>query len=204
MNGILNLWACKTTHSSRPTTYTSIWGLGNAANQVVMMPRDYTEGPPDTTKIANSLLNDNRIGQFELIHNGKGLKTVFDRPGFVESDYNFSAEILEEMIHELDCLIVTKYGGPEWNTNETANHIVELLVEHSALIQTKLNEVNSGARKLTEKDFLGPTECECRRDWKLQVDKDVGSDAMHARKDNSKYFLSMENKILKEKRQMMR
>lgn len=38
----------------------------------------------------------------ELIENGKGLKTVYDRPGFVESDYNFSAEMLEEMIHELD------------------------------------------------------------------------------------------------------
>ncbi len=49
--------------------------------------------------------------------------------------------------------LITKYSGPDWNAKETANRVVDLLIEHRALIQTELNEVNSGARKLTDKDF---------------------------------------------------
>lgn len=131
--------------------------------------RDYTEGPLETAKIANTLHNDARMGQYviaqeawdciweELIQKGKGLKTVYQRPGFIEDNYNFSAEMLMSMVQQLDRLI-GKYGGSEWNTKETANRIVELLVEHRALVQTELNEVTSGMRKLGEKDFLGPKE----------------------------------------------
>lgn len=59
--------------------------------------REYSKGPAETAQIANVLLNDARMGQYviaseawpciwdELIQKGKGLKTVYDRPGFVET-----------------------------------------------------------------------------------------------------------------------
>ena len=161
--------------------------------------RDYTEGPTDTARIANVLLNDERTGQYviaeeawsciwqELILYKKGLKTVSDRPGNTEVDYNFSGEMLEEMILELSRLI-TKYSGPDWNAKETANRVVDLLIEHRALIQTELNEVNSGARKLTDKDFLGPKE-RARRLNRQDV-KFGGMDD-----DRFKYFLDAEQKF---------
>merc|ERR1712085_142155 len=110
---------------------------------------DYTKGPAETAKIAEVLHNDERMGQYviaqeawdciwaELIQRGKGVRTVANRPGFVESDYNFSAEMLEEMILELNRVIV-KYSGAPWST-----------------LETELDEVTSGSRKLTERDFLG-------------------------------------------------
>ena len=70
--------------------------------------------------------------------------------------------MLQAMIIELTRLI-TKYDSPEWNTKETANRIVSLITEHLALIQIELDEVNSGARTLTERDFLGPKERAARR-----------------------------------------
>jgi hypothetical protein len=99
----------------------------------------------------------------ELIVNKKGLKTVYDRPGYGSEDaHNFSSEMLQLMIIELTRLI-SKYDGPEWNTKETADRIVSLLTEHRALIQIELAEVNSGERTLTERDILGPKEREIRR-----------------------------------------
>ena len=166
--------------------------------------RDYTEGPAETARIANVLLNDARTGQYviaqeawgciweELIQNGKGARTVFDRPGFVEEDYNFSAEMLQEMIREQNRL-VTKYSGSEWDGNDNADRIVQLIVEHRAKVQTKLNEVNSGVRKLTDRDFLGPKERARRRKLTLQY---ITADEQ---KDHSEYFLALEQK-LKEKR----
>ena len=127
--------------------------------------QDYTEGPLETARIANVLLNDERTGQYviaekawsciwrELIVHKKGLKIVDNRPN-AKAEYNFSSEMLEEMIRELSRLI-TKYSGPEWNAKETANRVVNLLTEHRALLYTELNDVISGARKLTDKDFLG-------------------------------------------------
>ena len=91
----------------------------------------------------------------ELIINKKGIKTFIDREGIEERDYNFSEEMLNEMILELNRLIV-KYSGPEWNYKATANYLVELLQEHLDLIETELVEVRSGLRKLTRNDFLGP------------------------------------------------
>ena len=120
----------------------------------------------------------------ELIQNGKGARTIFDRPGFVEEDYNFSAEMLQEMIREQNRL-VTKYSGSEWDGNDNADRIVQLIVEHRAKVQTKLNEVNSGVRKLTDRDFLGPKEGARRRKLTLQ---DVTVDEQ---KDHSEYFLAL-------------
>ena len=166
--------------------------------------RDYTEGPAETARIANVLLNDARTGQYviaqeawdciweELIQNGKGARTVFDRPGFVEEDYNFSAEMLQEMIREQNRL-VTKYSGSEWDGNDNADRIVQLIVEHQAKVQTELNEVNSGVRKLTDRDFLGPKERARRRKLTLQY---ITADEQ---KDHSEYFLALEQKS-KEKR----
>jgi hypothetical protein len=157
--------------------------------------QDYTEGPAETARIANVLLNDERTGQYviaeeawsciwqKLIVYKKGLKTVSDRPN-AEMEYNFSGEMLEEMILELDRLI-TKYSGPDWNAKETANRVVDLLIQHQALIYTELNEVNSGMRKLTDKDFLGPKERARRLNF-----QDVKMDD-----DRFKYFLDAGQKF---------
>lgn len=202
--------------------------------------RDYTDGPDETAAIATVLLNDDRTGQYviapeawdciweELIQNGKGLHTVNDRPGVTESDYNFSAEMLEAMISQLNRLI-DKYGGDDWNDKATANRIVELLVEHRASLQLELNEVNSGMRTLTEKDFLGPKERALRRREllkdqliKLQEEEnaaimelidnampaleDVTDDADEEAegKDFSEYFRFLEQKMMERKRRTMR
>ncbi len=55
--------------------------------------------------------------------NGKGLKNVYDWPGFIDSNCNFLEEMREAMIEELNCL-VDKYSGLEWNTKGTAKCIV--------------------------------------------------------------------------------
>ena len=195
--------------------------------------RDYAEGPAETTRIANALRRDGRMGQYviapeawdcvwaELIQRGKGLKTVYDRPGFgeellhchytslllrvvscvfvlacallcsVESDYNFSAEMLEQMIKELDRLIA-KYSSDAWNTRETANRIVDLLVEHRALIQVELNEIMTGVRKLTARDFLGPKE----RRRRLQVKNETVTE----QKDYFEYFNKLDRERDKRRR----
>jgi hypothetical protein len=100
--------------------------------------------------------------------------------------------MLQAMIIELTRLI-TKYDSPEWNTKETANRIVSLITEHLALIQIELDEVNSGARTLTERDFLGPKERAARR---LQA---AGSNATDENQDYTRFFLAAEQK-LKDKR----
>mmetsp|Transcript_12781 Transcript_12781/g.27178 ORF Transcript_12781/g.27178 Transcript_12781/m.27178 type:complete len:443 (+) Transcript_12781:230-1558(+) len=165
--------------------------------------RDYSLGAAETARVAQVLLNDARMGEYviherawncvweELIVNGKGLKTVYDRPGFQESDYNFSQEMLEEMIKELSRLI-SKYSSPEWSGKETALRVVELLVEHRALIQTELNQVNSGQRQLTDNDFLGPKERERRR---LQKLGEEGKSDEPKRKDYTKYFNIIREKV---------
>lgn len=178
--------------------------------------RDYSRGPAETTEIANVLMRDSRMGDYviepetwnciwtELIQNGKGLKTVYDRPGFVESDYNFSAEMLGEMIHELDRLI-TKYGASPWNAKATANKLVSLLTEHRALVQEELDDVLAGRRVLTEKDFLGSKEREKR---KLASEKEASA-TLTANKEGetnpySEYFFAMDQKLLEIRRVEMR
>mmetsp|Transcript_4278 Transcript_4278/g.8230 ORF Transcript_4278/g.8230 Transcript_4278/m.8230 type:complete len:255 (+) Transcript_4278:42-806(+) len=185
--------------------------------------QDYAEGPAETARIANVLLKDSRMGKYvidpkawdciwtELIQNKKGLKTVSQRPGFVEKDYNFSKEMLEEMIWQLDRLIL-KYRGSLWNTKETANRIVELIVEHRSLIQTELKEVNSGVRELSERDFLGPTERRRRLKVKEEEEPDGGGDgaassssaAKKEKKDHTEYFNDLERKAFRDKRKARR
>ncbi len=162
-------------------------------------------------------MNNDKISQYlinreawdciwdELIIKGKGLKTVYDRPGTEES-YNFSAEMLEEMIREIDRLI-SKYGSSEWSSKETANRLVELISEHRLLIQAELIEVNAGLRKLSENDFLGPKEREERRQLSLKEKaKQSGGMAVidEKKKDYSEYFHSVEKSLAKKRREKMR
>jgi len=179
--------------------------------------RDYDEGPAETAAIANILKNDNRIGQYviapeawnciwkELIQRGKGLPTVYQRPGYVEDDYNFSREMLEEMVKELDRLI-GKYGGSAWNSKPTANRIVELLKVHRTLIRKELGDVISGRRKLTSKDFLGPEE---RRRLQTKEKEESGNstawkDEKNNKRDSTQYFNDLEHKAQAEKRKKRR
>ena len=93
----------------------------------------------------------------ELIIRKRGLKTFVDREGITERDYNFSEEMLSGMIHEHDRLI-DKYGpDSEYKDTYTAQSLILLISEHRGLIQVELEEVQSGKRKLTKTDFLGPT-----------------------------------------------
>mmetsp|Transcript_10017 Transcript_10017/g.18259 ORF Transcript_10017/g.18259 Transcript_10017/m.18259 type:complete len:596 (+) Transcript_10017:38-1825(+) len=178
--------------------------------------RDFNDGPEETAFIANVLKNDNRIGKYviapeawnciwkELIQRGKGLPTVYQRPGFVEDDYNFSREMLEEMVKELDRLI-GKYGGSAWNSKPTANRIVKLLKVHLALIQRELGDVISGRRKLTSKDFLGPEE---RRRLQVKEKEETGNSTAawkdKENKDSTEYFNDLEHKAQAAKRKKRR
>ena len=135
---------------------------------------EHDTGPAENRKIAQVLMGSQVISDFmipedaweciwtELIVNKKGLKTFLDREGLEERDYNFSEEMLSDMIEQLDRLI-TKYSGPGWNTKQTAQYLVELLSEHRALINQELIEVQTGVRKLRYDDFLGPKTRERRR-----------------------------------------
>jgi hypothetical protein len=176
---------------------------------------DPTVGPTETTKIANILKNDSRTGQYviasetwnciweEMIQNHKGLKTMYDRPGSAQGGPNFSSEMLTAMITELNRLI-TKYSGTGWNSKASANRVVSLLTEHRSLIQTELEEVNSGRRVLTERDFLGPKEREARRLAKLKKEKSDAETEDELEQDFTKYFLAIEKKMEENRRAAMK
>ena len=187
-------------------------------------------GRDETEAIANVLHNDARTGKYvispqaytciwtELIQNGKGLKTVHDRPGFVESDYNFSADMLAKMIAELDRLI-DKYSngqdinGVDWSTRSTANRLVELLADHRGLVASELDDVNSGRRRLADDDFLGPKERERRRIQVTQEESKARNGAKRGpdtlttaeeKKDHSRYFKALDHKLWEEKKRKIR
>ena len=173
--------------------------------------RDYTDGPHETTKIGNVLLNSAKMAPYvidseawgciwnELIQNGKGLKTVADRPSLTEEDYNFSAEMLQEMLKELD-RVITKYSSNAWNTLETANRIVELITEHRALVQEELDDLNAGRRKLTTRDFLGPQERKERRLSNLAGKNSSQDSNDYPKKPNIEYFDAMAKERMSLKR----
>jgi len=177
--------------------------------------RDYDEGPTETEAIAKVLLNSPKMSPYviaseawnciweELIVNKRGLKTVSDRP-LAEVEYNFSTEMLEEMLHELDRLI-DKYSSNEWNAKTTSIRLVELLTEHRVFVQEELDGVNSGVRKLTEKDFLGPRE---RRKLLLASQNDKASIEAKAKNRDSTtsfaYFDAMQREKAKAKRRRIR
>ena len=137
---------------------------------------------------------------FHQIVNRKGPKTVWDRPGANEP--NFSAEMLEEMLSELNRLIA-KYNSPEWYLG-TANRLVVILTEHRGRLQTELNEVNAGLRKLTDRDFLGP-KTRRERALRKRAAGDAGGsgaapEATAEANERARYFASLEQKRLEDKR----
>lgn len=158
---------------------------------------DYAEGPAETTAIANVLLGHEKMSEFviepeawdciwnELIVNKKGARTIQNRPNtnYTENDYNFSSELIEEMIKELDRLL-SKYSSTEWMNNDNANRLVQLFTEHRAELLTELHEVNSGVRKLKDMDFFGPTERE-----KIRAQNSLNSESTSF---NLNYFKAME------------
>jgi len=73
----------------------------------------------------------------ELVVEKKGARTFLDREGIDERDCNFSEEMLEEMLHELNRMI-RKYSSTEWYWRQTANDLVNLFIDHrSSLEQAK-------------------------------------------------------------------
>ena len=186
---------------------------------------DYIDGPAETKRIAEALMNNPKISQYvieseawdciwnELIVQRKGVRTILDRPGTSEEDYNFSAEMLEVMIYELDRLIA-KYSSDEWNTKTTANRLVELITDHRSLIQIELDEVNSGHRKLTERDILGPKERQRRRQLKLQEEakkrgnepekKVMSNEILKKDKDHALFFHDLEKSLTEKRREQMK
>ncbi len=126
-------------------------------------------GPAENRKIAQVLTNHPNMSKWvieeeaweciwtELIINKKGLKTFIDREGLNETSYNFSEEMLEAMLAELDRLI-QKYSGPEWYPMEISQDLVSLLNLHKGNIDAELQMVKNNSRLLKDGDFLGPKE----------------------------------------------
>mmetsp|Transcript_2513 Transcript_2513/g.5578 ORF Transcript_2513/g.5578 Transcript_2513/m.5578 type:complete len:397 (+) Transcript_2513:640-1830(+) len=155
---------------------------------------DFTRGRAETAKIANALLPDSRMGNDaidqkawgciweELLKNKNGPKTAHGKPaGYVDKEFNFSEEMLTEMLQELNRL-TNKYSQHPWDTKPTANRLVELLMEHTLLLQMELDEIKSGARVLKYEDFLGPKMWQAKRErreilrmnqWEEDMDVDA-------------------------------
>ncbi len=189
---------------------------------------EYDTGPTENRKIALTMTDHPGISEHvieeeawqciwtELIVNKKGLKTFIDREGITERDYNFSTEMLEEMLNELDRLI-DKYDSPEWNSLQTSNDLVSLFTDHRSLILQEYNEVLAGLRKLQDTDFLGPKERRKRQLQKIKgiIAKKLGFNfffrdrrqldfdelvAEEDKKDYSKFFNALDKKLLEDRR----
>ena len=185
-------------------------------------------GPAEGRKIAMALQNHPGISEYlieeeawmciwqELIVHKKGLKTFIDREGIAERDYNFSGEMLEEMLHELDRLI-QKYSSETWFWRQTSKDLVDLFKEHHAIIQKELDEVNSGVRVLKDDDILGPKERKKRRRQKLEEEiskklAGVSSEEKERhlfhiikseeekKKDYSEFYRAIEKKLIENRR----
>ncbi len=87
----------------------------------------------------------------QVVLNKRGIRTYLERGGD-EVEYNFSAEMLTLMISETTRLI-NKYSTV---SSTIASNLVFYLNEYLTQLQQELSEVQSGARKLTDNDFLGP------------------------------------------------
>ena len=132
-------------------------------------------GPAEAAKIGNALQGKRGISDYliaeedwaciweELIINKKGAKTFLDREGIEEREYNFSEEMLDEMIHEVDRMI-EKYNSTEWDSNRNAQDLVEMFHGHKSALEQERVEVRRGIRVLKEDDFIGP---ETRRKMRL-------------------------------------
>ena len=82
--------------------------------------------------------------------------------------------------------------------------LVEFLGSWSS-VGTICEEVNSGRRVLTDKDFLGPKEREARRLAKLKKENsDAEAEKEGEVQDFSKYFLAIEKKMNDSRRTAMK
>jgi|ERR1712071_114411 len=128
---------------------------------------DKDEGTVENHLIAKALQGKKGIGDYvierdawdcvwrELIINKKGPRTYLDRNGNSEEEFNFSAEVLNLMLDEVNRLI-TKYSDLVWIISPKVPVLVSILTEHRDSIRQELAEVESGRRKLKNSDFLGP------------------------------------------------
>lgn len=129
--------------------------------------RDFTEGPKETALIGNLISHVKKTGRYvinrsswpciweQIVEQNKGPKTYADRD--ISEDPNFSVFMLNEMKGEVERL-VKKYNNRHWLPNPHANRLVELLSEHLPMLQTEIDDLNSGVRTLTARDILGPGE----------------------------------------------
>ncbi len=141
---------------------------------------DHDDGPIEARKLALAL---NRTGMAEhmiaeeawdciwreLHIHKKGGKIFLDREGVNDRAYNFSLEMLNEMVTELDRLI-TKYSSGKWESIHQAQDLVALLTEHRVVIDSEKDDVLSGRRRLTELDFLGKNERKRRKIERIELD----------------------------------
>jgi len=92
--------------------------------------------------------------------------------------------------------LIAKYETNEWTSKATAVRLVQLLKEQREEIQFELDEVSSGARALTELDFLGPAEREHRRKIKAeQGETGLKEVSPEQRVKDFKYFIDLEVKV---------
>lgn len=75
----------------------------------------------------------------------------------IASDPNFSQFMLEVMMDEVQRL-VDKYSNGPWTYETNAIRLVSLLSEHLDLLQTEIDDIIAGRRKLSVKDIYGPGE----------------------------------------------
>lgn len=175
-----------------------------------LVEKDTGRGPLETHKIGEVLKGKPGISDFlieedvwdciweELIVNKKGVKTFLDREGVSERHYNFSPEMLELMIQELDRLI-QKYGSSRWNWKTTARDLVDLLREHRLLIEKELEQIHLGEFEFTERDFLGPAT---RKQRLMENADDVTSEVRDLQKDadHTEFFRSLELELFKKRK----
>ena len=137
----------------------------------------------------------------ELIINRKGLKTFVDRAGLNETSYNFSEEMLEAMIHELDRLI-DKYSATDWIAMEISQDLVTLLSSHKAHILNELHLMEKQPRELKDSDFLGPKERKKRKMARMMAlsSSEIGDlddeRLLNTSEDYSEYFKALHRHLL--------
>ena len=165
--------------------------------------QDEIEGPDETRKIAGALFKNKKMARWlrtketwtclweEVILNKRHPKALQKTSDHIESEYHFSVDVLQEMIDELNRLI-SKYSSDEWQHKESANRIVDLLIEHRSELEFEMDEVRSGERLLTVNDFLGPKERQRRRKSRNQGIFQTSK----FKKDYSEMFRHMERLIL--------
>lgn len=147
--------------------------------------QEASTGPTEAAKIGRVLQGKRGISDYlieeeawdciweELIVHRKGVKTFMDREGLSTREYNFSEEMLDAMIDEVDRMI-DKYSSSEWTVAPIAIELVDILKNHKTSLEREVVEVQTGVRVLKEDDFLGP---KTRRKMRLEKLKSFAPDS---------------------------